>query len=60
MVKTSFFAGDTKRINVAVVGSNNRRLSSQTKVGEIAVGGGAPIVVQSMTNYVNFCILPFY
>ena len=48
--ETSFFAGDTKRINVAVVGSNNRRLSSQTKVGEIAVGGGAPIVVQSMTN----------
>ena len=33
-----------------VIGSSNRRLSSQTKVGEIAVGGGAPIVVQSMTN----------
>ena len=28
----------------------NRRLSRQVRVGSVAIGGGAPIVVQSMTN----------
>jgi len=27
-----------------------RRISRQVAVGEVRVGGGAPIVVQSMTN----------
>src|SRR6185369_9774087 len=27
-----------------------RRISEQVKVGKIAIGGGAPVVVQSMTN----------
>jgi len=27
-----------------------RRVSTQVKVGDVAIGGGAPIVVQSMTN----------
>ena len=27
-----------------------RRLSTQVRVGDVAIGGGAPIVVQSMTN----------
>lgn len=29
---------------------NNRRTSYQAKVGNVLVGGGAPVVVQSMTN----------
>ena len=28
----------------------SRRLSTQVRVGKIAIGGGAPVVVQSMTN----------
>ena len=27
-----------------------RRLSKQIKIGDVAIGGGAPVVVQSMTN----------
>ena len=27
-----------------------RRISTQVRVGDVAIGGGAPIVVQSMTN----------
>ena len=27
-----------------------RRVSMQVRVGDVAIGGGAPIVVQSMTN----------
>ena len=30
--------------------SDNRRLSVGVKVGSITIGGGAPIVIQSMTN----------
>ena len=33
-----------------VAGPNSRRKTTQVMVGNIAVGGGAPIVVQSMTN----------
>jgi len=33
-----------------VAGPNSRRTTTQVMVGNIAVGGGAPIVVQSMTN----------
>src|SRR6201988_5364873 len=33
-----------------VAGPNARRKTTQVMVGNIAVGGGAPIVVQSMTN----------
>lgn len=30
--------------------SRNRRLSTRVQVGTVAIGGGAPVVVQSMTN----------
>jgi (E)-4-hydroxy-3-methylbut-2-enyl-diphosphate synthase len=33
-----------------VAGPNSRRTTTQVMVGNVAVGGGAPIVVQSMTN----------
>src|SRR6059058_3088862 len=33
-----------------VAGPNPRRRTTQVMVGDVAVGGGAPIVVQSMTN----------
>jgi (E)-4-hydroxy-3-methylbut-2-enyl-diphosphate synthase len=33
-----------------VAGPNARRTTTQVMVGNVAVGGGAPIVVQSMTN----------
>src|SRR3982751_1205882 len=33
-----------------VAGSSARRKTTQVMVGNVAVGGGAPIVVQSMTN----------
>ena len=33
-----------------VAGPNPRRKTTQVMVGNVAVGGGAPIVVQSMTN----------
>src|SRR6059058_6339480 len=33
-----------------VAGPNPRRRTTQVMVGNVAVGGGAPIVVQSMTN----------
>src|ERR1700727_1771002 len=33
-----------------VAGPNARRKTTQVMVGNVAVGGGAPIVVQSMTN----------
>jgi (E)-4-hydroxy-3-methylbut-2-enyl-diphosphate synthase len=33
-----------------VAGPNSRRKTTQVMVGNVAVGGGAPIVVQSMTN----------
>src|SRR5258708_35890588 len=33
-----------------VAGPNSRHKTTQVMVGNIAVGGGAPIVVQSMTN----------
>ena len=29
---------------------NLRRTSKQIKVGSVAIGGGAPVVIQSMTN----------
>ena len=29
---------------------NKRRVSKQIKIGDVAVGGGAPVVVQSMTK----------
>ena len=33
-----------------VAGPNARHKTTQVMVGNVAVGGGAPIVVQSMTN----------
>src|SRR6187455_3629359 len=33
-----------------VAGPSPRHTTTQVKVGDVAVGGGAPIVVQSMTN----------
>jgi (E)-4-hydroxy-3-methylbut-2-enyl-diphosphate synthase len=33
-----------------VAGANSRHTTTQVMVGNVAVGGGAPIVVQSMTN----------
>jgi len=30
--------------------SRNRRLSTRVQIGAVAIGGGAPVVVQSMTN----------
>ena len=33
-----------------VAGPNTRHQTTQVMVGNVAVGGGAPIVVQSMTN----------
>ena len=33
-----------------VAGPSARRTTTQVMVGNVAVGGGAPIVVQSMTN----------
>ena len=33
-----------------VAGPSARHKTTQVMVGDIAVGGGAPIVVQSMTN----------
>jgi len=32
------------------MGSNQRRMSRRVMVGNVAVGGGSPVVVQSMTN----------
>src|ERR1700761_7976623 len=33
-----------------IAGPKTRHQTTQVKVGHVAVGGGAPIVVQSMTN----------
>ena len=33
-----------------IAGPKSRHQTTQVKVGHVAVGGGAPIVVQSMTN----------
>src|SRR6476620_11947976 len=37
-------------IDSDIAGSAPRHRTTQVKVGDVAVGGGAPIVVQSMTN----------
>ncbi|MGY3405258.1 hypothetical protein ACVWZV_001371 [Bradyrhizobium sp. GM5.1] len=39
-----------KTIDSDVAGPAPRHKTTQVKVGDVAVGGGAPIVVQSMTN----------
>ena len=36
--------------DIDVAGPSARHRTTQVKVGGVAVGGGAPIVVQSMTN----------
>lgn len=41
---------DASAFDVDVAGPEPRRKSVQVVVGNVAVGGGAPIVVQSMTN----------
>ena len=33
-----------------IAGPNSRHRTTKVMVGDVAVGGGAPIVVQSMTN----------
>src|SRR5215469_6067847 len=39
-----------KSLSIDVAGPSARHKTTQVKVGDVAVGGGAPIVVQSMTN----------
>ena len=39
-----------KPSQIDVAGPAARHTTTQVKVGNVAVGGGAPIVVQSMTN----------
>ncbi|MBN8984877.1 MAG: flavodoxin-dependent (E)-4-hydroxy-3-methylbut-2-enyl-diphosphate synthase, partial [Rhizobiales bacterium] len=39
-----------KPSQIDVAGPQPRHKTTQVKVGHVAVGGGAPIVVQSMTN----------
>src|SRR5581483_11522084 len=41
---------DAAAFDVDVAGPEPRRKSVQVVVGDVKVGGGAPIVVQSMTN----------
>ena len=36
--------------DIDIAGPSTRHTTTQVKVGHVAVGGGAPIVVQSMTN----------
>ena len=39
-----------KSLSVDAAGPNTRHKTTKVMVGKVAVGGGAPIVVQSMTN----------